>query len=74
MISNGGLQILLKPAAIDVSIILKGLKVLTSILYEKNTVEVNAYGKLFGYQIFSNYLLFCSPGERNSHRFETPLW
>ncbi len=39
----------------------------------KNTMKVNGYRQLFGYQHSSKYLLLCSKEERNSYRFGT-MW
>jgi len=37
----------------------------------KNTMEVNGYRQLSGYQHSSEYLLLCPTEERNSYRFGT---
>ncbi len=43
-------------------------------LYGKNTLEVNGYHQLFGYQHSSKYLLSFSTKERNSYWFGTTWW
>ncbi len=37
---------------------------------EKNTMEINGYHQLFGFQHSSKYLLLCSAEERNSYSFK----
>ncbi len=40
-------------------------------VWKKNTMEVNSYRQLFGYQHSSKYFILCSAEERNSYGFGT---
>ncbi len=46
-------------------------KQMTFIIWKKNTMKVNGYCQLFGYQHSSKYRLLCSAEEINSYRFGT---